>query len=73
MTRARPPNRWFAETFEFSTAARDAAIAFSFAVQHGADAHAIRRSPCGRPIVLAPPNDLLGLAITERQKAISST
>ena len=22
-------------------------------------------SPCGRPIVLAPPNDLLGLAITE--------
>jgi hypothetical protein len=28
------------------TAARDAAIAFSFAVQHGADADAIRRSLC---------------------------
>jgi ribonucleoside-diphosphate reductase alpha chain len=26
--------------------ARDAAIAFSFAVQHGADAHAIRRALC---------------------------
>src|SRR5436305_7824461 len=26
--------------------ARDAAIAFSFAVQHGADAHAIRRAFC---------------------------
>jgi hypothetical protein len=79
MTRARLPNRRFAETFEFSigglhytctvgrfadgaiaelfltnhksnsaadTAARDAAIAFSFAVQHGADAHAIRRAFC---------------------------
>jgi hypothetical protein len=79
MTRARLPNRRFAETFEFSigglhytctvgrfangaiaelfltnhtsnsaadTAARDAAIAFSFAVQHGADAHAIRRALC---------------------------
>jgi hypothetical protein len=28
------------------TAARDAAIAFSFAVQHGADPHAIRRALC---------------------------
>jgi hypothetical protein len=28
------------------TAARDAAIAFSFAVQHGADADAIRRALC---------------------------
>src|SRR5215468_340772 len=28
------------------TNARDAAIAFSFAVQHGADPHAIRRALC---------------------------
>jgi ribonucleoside-diphosphate reductase alpha chain len=47
------------------TLARDLAIAFSFAVQHGADAHAIRRALCrdsaGR--ALGPLGEILDLIL----------
>jgi len=57
MNRERLPNRRAAETFEVEvnglhsnsqadTNARDSSIAFSFAVQHGADPHAISRALC---------------------------
>lgn len=53
-TASRYPDGRIAELFlsnhktnsSADTAARDAAIAFSFAVQHGADAEAIRRALC---------------------------
>lgn len=46
--RERLPNRRVNESFSLTadTDARNSAIAFSFAVQHGADAELIRRALC---------------------------